>query len=109
MGRSDILSARLRDLEQERRILARTVTVSPSASELVLGIADRWRDVVEGLEQLPKRATAEEMEEARETLHALVGEVVVEEDGGVFAYPKLNAEAVYNLGAEERTLSPRTL
>jgi hypothetical protein len=34
--------------------------------------------------------------------HELLGEVlVVEEDGGVFAYPKLNAGAVYSLGAEE--------
>ena len=75
-----------------------------SVSQLVAGAAKQWRATVENLENLGQAAKPDEMEEAREALRAIIGKItVVEENNGVFAYPKISENAVYINGAEKRT------
>ena len=103
VGKSDALTAKLRDLEKQKRALAQKV---PSAvpSMLLTGAADQWRELVGNLERLNRYATPDEMEAARVMLRDYIGEIAVtEEAGGVFAYTKLSNGAGYKSGAEERT------
>ncbi len=105
MGRSDILTAKLRDLEDSKAQL--TANMEVSISPIISGAADKWREVVENLESLHKYAKPEEVEEAREALKGIIGEVTVVEEGErILAYPKLGHTFVYKSGAGRGNRTP---
>jgi hypothetical protein len=101
LGRSDALTARLRDLEAKRDRLAE-LTESPA--RLVTGADEKWREIVSNLENLKDYALPDEVHSARELIREIIGEVVVrEEPDGTYAYPAINTLSVYICGAQERT------
>ncbi len=101
VGRSDIVTAKLKELEAERRSLNAQVSSVASAAKLLPGATDKWREIVVDLENPNKVAQPDEMDTARRALRDIIGEVtVVEEDTGVIAYAKLSNDAVYKHGAE---------
>ena len=103
VGRSDILTAKLKELETERQHLPVRQDRSRPAV-LITDAADKWRDIVVDLESLNQVAQPDEMETARRLLREIIGEItVVEDDTGVIAYPKISSDAVYKSGAEKRT------
>jgi len=103
VGRSDILTAKLKELEERREKLASQLS-SSSPTKMVAGAADQWKKVVSNLENLHKYARPDEVETAREALKGIIGEVkVVEEEHHVVAYPVLGNNVVYNSGAQKRT------
>ncbi len=103
-GRSDKLTAKLKELEAERRTLNAQVSSMTSSTKLLPGATDKWREVVENLENLNKVAKPHEMEAARKALRGIIGEVsVVEEGDHILAYPMISKNAVYKGGAEKRT------
>ena len=102
VGRSDILSAKLKDLEERREELASQLSATPT--KMVAGAADQWKKVVSNLENLHKYARPDEVETAREALKGIIGEVkVAEEEHHVVAYPVIGNNVVYNSGAQKRT------
>ncbi len=102
VGRSDILTKKLKTLETERADISRRS--SHSAIPLLAGAADQWKKVVSNLENLHKYARPDEVEIARNALRGIIGEVtVVEEKDNVVAYPKISGNIVYNSGAQKRT------
>jgi len=104
VGRSDILTAKLEELEAERRSLNAQISTTTSSSKLLPGVTDIWREVVENLENLNKVARPHEMEAARKALRGIIGEVTVVEEGDhILAYPMISKHAVYKGGAEKRT------
>ena len=102
VGRSDALTAKLKELEGRRADLER---FDESTVEwLVVGAEDHWRALVADLENLRDYAEPHEVEQARVLLQEIIGEIEVrEEPGGVFAYTRLNAATGYKDGAQERT------
>ncbi len=77
-----------------------------SSGKLVTGADDKWREVVENLESLHKYAKPDEVDEARQALKGIIGEVTVVEEGErILAYPKLGHVFVDKSGAgsENRT------
>jgi hypothetical protein len=104
VGRSDILTAKLRELEAERQRLDTQISRASSPAKLLPGAADKWREIVSNLGNLKNYATHDEIGSARESIREIVGEVVVlEKDSHVFAYTKLNENMGLNSGAEKRT------
>ena len=80
--------------------------ISPpsTTSKLVVGAAEKWREIVTNLENLNKYAKQDEVDAARNALRGIIGEVTVVEEGPhVLAYPKLSNNVGYNSGAEKRT------
>ncbi len=101
VGRSNIQTAKLQGLEEERLRLSR-YTDKSRISDLVNGTASQWRATLENLENLGKVAKPDEMEDARSALREIIGEIkVVEENNGVLAYPRLSENAVCRNGAED--------
>ena len=76
VGRSDILTAKLRALEVERTQLSKRRDKS-QIGNFVAGATNQWRTTVENLEYLGKVAKPHEMAEARAALRQLVGEITV--------------------------------
>jgi hypothetical protein len=73
---------------------------------LVPRFADRWREIVMDLERLHERPgiSVGEINEARVSVHELLGEtVVIERNDGVYVQVGLRSLAVYKGGAQERT------
>ena len=104
VGRSDILTAKLRDLEGQRDRLASQVAAPRSTFNLVTGAQDKWREIVGNLEDLRHYATPDEVESARAEIREIVGEVLMIEKGThVFAKTKLNENMGFNAGAQKRT------
>ena len=104
VGRSDILTAKLRDLEGQRERLASQLSSSPGATKIVTGAQDKWCEIVSNLENLRNYATPDEIESARVELREIIGEVLMIEKGAhVFAQTKLNENMGFNSGAEKRT------
>ena len=106
VGRSDILTAKLKKLEAERQQKANVLDFSTrqTTPNLFEGAADQWTKIVSNLENLHKYAKPDEVESAREALKGIIGEVTIVEDGPhVVAYPKLNNNVGYNSGAQKRT------
>ena len=104
VGRSDILTEKLRDLEERKEWLTSQVAARRTPSKLVTGASDKWHDVVSNLENLRHYATPDEMESARAEIREIVGEVLMIERGAhVFAKTKLNENMGFNSGAQKRT------
>ena len=104
VGRSDILTAKLKELEAERRSLREPVSSLTTTAKLLPGATEKWREVVENLGNLNKVAKPHEMEAARKALRGIIGEVTVVEEGDhILAYPMISKNAVYKGGAEKRT------
>ena len=81
-SKSDVLTAKLRELEKQKRALAQH---APKVPALATGAADQWRELVAKLENLGKYARPDEMEVARAVIHDYIGEVSVVEDArGVY-------------------------
>ena len=77
------------------------VSSPTSLSKLLPGATDKWREVVENLENLNKYARQDEVDAARNALRGIIGEVTVVEEGPhVVAYPMLSKNVGYNSGAE---------
>ncbi len=73
-------------------------------AQLVSGAGRQWKKVVSNLENLHKYAEPDEVEEARNALQGIIGEITVVEEGHhVVAYPRLANNVVYNSGAESET------
>ena len=103
VGKSDILTAKLKKLETERQSL-KAKSSSSTTCKLIAGTAEKWREIVGNLEDLRHYATPDEIDSARQALHEIVGEVsVVEKGTHVFAQTKLNENMGLNGGAEKRT------
>ena len=104
VGRSDILTAKLRDLEERKATLASYLANVESTTHLTVGAQDKWREIVSNLENIHKYAQPDEVETAREALKGIIGQVTVaEEKHHVVAYPMLGNNVVYNSGAQKRT------
>lgn len=106
VGRSDVLTAKIKKLEADRdQILRqRKLPEISNALDFSPGATNQWKKIVSNLENLSRVAKPDEMESAREALRHIIGEVrIVEENDGVFAYPKINESAVYINGAQKRT------
>ena len=104
VGRSDILTAKLKELEAERQKLNAQVSSSPATSKFLPGAAEKWREIVTNLENLNKYARQDEVDAARAALCGIIGEVTIVEEGPhVLAYPMLSKNVGYNSGAEKRT------
>ena len=104
VGRSDILTAKLRDLEERRQELASQISTTSRSSKIVTGADDKWREIVGNFEDLRYYATPDELESARAEIREIVGEVLMIEKGThVFAQTKLNENMGFNAGAEKRT------
>ena len=104
VGRSDILTAKLRELEERRERLVSQVSSTASVNKIVTGASDKWREIVSNLENLRHYATPDEMESARAEIREIVGEVLMIEKGAhVFAKTKLNENMGFNSGAQKRT------
>ncbi len=104
VGRSDILTEKLRELEGQRERLASQISTPMSASKLVTGAQEKWREIVGNLEDLRHYATPDEVESARAEIREIVGEVLMIEKGThVFAKTKLNENMGFNAGAQKRT------
>jgi hypothetical protein len=101
VGRSDILTAKLKELEAERQ----QVGAAQPAAFLTAGTSvQAWTKIVANLENLHKYAMPDEVETARAALRGIIGEVtVVEEKHHVVANPMLGHNVVYNSGAQKRT------
>ncbi len=71
---------------------------------MLIGVGDKWREIVTNLENLNKYAQQDEVDAARSALRGIIGEVTLVEEGThVIAYPKLSNNVGYNSGAEKRT------
>ena len=104
VGRSDILTAKLKELEAERQKLSAQNSGRRAVSKFVVGTADKWREIVGHLEDLRHYATPDEVESARAEIREIVGEVLMIEKGThVFAQTKLNENMGFYSGAEKRT------
>jgi hypothetical protein len=85
VGRSDGLTAKLRELEARKRDLA--LQRSAGAPRFLNGAAEEWRRIVANLAWLGDVSTPDELEEARTLLADLIGEVaVVERPDGVVGF-----------------------
>lgn len=101
MGKSEVLTAKLRELEKQKRTLAQQ---APRVPALTTGAADQWHELVTNLENLGKYARPDEMEIARTVIHDYIGEVsVVEDANGVYGLVRMSNGAGYKSGAQERT------
>jgi hypothetical protein len=101
VGKSDGLTAKLRELEKQKRALGQQ---APPVSVLMTGAADQWRELVTNIEGLAKHAKPDELEAARMILHDYVGEVsVVEDAAGVYGLVRVTNGVGYKSGAQERT------
>ncbi len=104
VGRSDILTNKLKGLESERQQITSQLINSYPTTNIVVGAADQWKKVVSNLENLHKYARPDEVETARSALRGIIGEITVaEEKDNVVAYPKISGNIVYNSGAQKRT------
>ena len=107
VGKSDILTAKLKKLEKEQSELTLNLANTPSMVHLTAGADTAWREVVENLESLHKYAKPDEVETARQALKGIIGEVTVVEEGGrVLAYPKLGQVFVDKTGAGRGNRTP---
>ena len=109
-------AAKLRKLEDERRQLLDQSDIAPTRSptKLLTDAETEWKKVVSNLGDLNKVAKAHEMEEARQVLRGIIGEVtIVEEDDHILAYPMISKNAMYKGGAENAApdlyLDPKVL
>ena len=89
----------------------RNISFGSTTTNLVTGADTQWKKVVSNLENLHKYAKPDEVDEARQALKGIIGEVAVVEDGErILAHPKLGHVFVDNSGAgsenRTRTLSP---
>lgn len=105
VGQSDALTAKLRQLEQDKaeRLVRLASEKRPPA--IVPNVTKLVRERIETLESLPESpyADAEVMDQARVALSDLLGEVtVVEKPDGVFARVDMGRVCITS-GAEERT------
>ena len=86
----------------------RNISSSLTTTNLVPGADTQWKKVVSNLENLHKCAKPDEVDEARQALKGIIGEVTVAER--ILAHPKLGHVFVDNSGAgsenRTRTLSP---
>jgi hypothetical protein len=109
MGKSDVLTAKLRELEKRKRMLAqeRAATVPT----IVTGGVEQWTEIAANLARIGDKMTPDELETAREIVHDYIGEVsVVEEGEGVFGYVRLaKPRAGYKSGAQEAVCSIPTV
>jgi hypothetical protein len=104
VGRSEVLTAKLRELEKHKRALAQQ---APRVTAVTAGAADQWRELVANLENLSKYARPDEMEIARAVIHDYIGEVsVVEDASGVYGLVRMSNGAGYKSGAQEETHGP---
>jgi site-specific DNA recombinase len=97
VGLSRALQEKLRELERRREDLEGQIKVAKDSTpaELMPRIVDRWRSLVDGLEDLSLHpdARAEDIEEAREQLSKILGRVrLVPEDGHLVALVGLQAQ-----------------
>lgn len=105
VGRSDALTAKLRQLEADKAAIAAQIVYEPKPPEIVPDVAKRVRELIKSLENIPEHPYRDEplMDKARIALRGLLGPVTVtEEDGGVFAQIEMG-RACISVGAEERT------
>lgn len=99
VGKSDGLTAKLRELEKQKRALAHQ---PPPVAVLMAGAADQWRDLVANLDQIGKYAQPDELELARTIVHDYIGEVsVVEDVAGVYGLVRMSNGAGYKAGAQD--------
>jgi len=105
VGRSDILTKKLKDLESEKRQLAADVSAQKATPvNLLAGAADQWTKIVSNLEDLRHYAKPDEMDSARAAIREIVGEIsVFEKDSHVFAKTKLSENVGFKTGAQKRT------
>ena len=86
----------------------RNSSFGSTTTNLVTGADTQWKKVVSNLENLHKYAKPDEVDEARQALKGIIGEVTVAER--ILAHPKLGHVFVDNSGAgsenRTRTLSP---
>ena len=86
----------------------RNISFGSTTTNLVTGADTQWKKVVSNLENLHKYAKPDEVDEARQALKGIIGEVTVAER--ILAHPKLGHVFVDNSGAgsenRTRTLSP---
>ena len=100
VGKSEVLTAKLRELEKQKRALAQQ---APRVPALTTG-APISGALVTNLENLGKYARPDEMEIARAVIHDYIGEVsVVEDASGVYGLVRMSNGAGYKSGAQERT------
>ncbi len=103
VGQSEALSDKLMELEDRKQELAPLLALS-TTSIIVPGAADKWREIVNNLENLREYAKPDEMETARGLLREIIGEVIVkEEPDGTYAYPTISAQSVYICGTGRGT------
>jgi site-specific DNA recombinase len=99
VGKSDVLTAKLRELEKQKRALAQQ---APRPAALLTGASDQWRELVTNLEHLGKYARPDEMELARAVIHDYIGEVsVIEDSRGVYGLVRMSNGAGYKSGAQD--------
>lgn len=106
LGHSEALTAKLRDLEEDRASLNVELQDRKrfDIDAVPFAAGQTWTRVVNNLSDLNKVAEPHEMQEAREALRAIIGEVkVVEENDRILCYPMIAKDAVYKGGAEKRT------
>lgn len=87
VGMSEALESKLADLEARKRSLEAELRAAERTVSLpdVSAITAKWRAIVEGLGNLPKRATPPEIETARKTLQSLFGIVRFDREGKGYA------------------------
>ena len=101
LGSSEALTAKLRNLEEQKEVLASYV---PVTTDLIVGATEKWCEIASNLENLCDYANPDEVTAARGLIREIIGEIEVKETpDGVFAYTKLNAASGYKAGAEKRT------
>ena len=101
LGSSEALTAKLRDLEEQKEGLASYV---PVTTDLIVGATEKWCEIASNLENLCDYADPDEVTTARGLIREIIGEIEVKETpDGVFAYTKLNSASGYKSGAQKRT------
>ena len=99
VGKSDVPTAKLCELEKRKRALVQEKTAA--VPTIVTGGAEAWTEIVASLAQVGDKMTPDELEAAREIVHGYVGELsVVEKGDGVFGYTRLKSRAGYKSGAQ---------
>ncbi len=106
MGKSAALTAKLKELEHKRQGVAVSTADSPPEPTTLINAADIWTKIVSNLEILHKVARQDQVDEAREALQGIIGEVtIVEEGDNIVAYPEISHNAVYRV-VPRRGLEP---
>ena len=95
------MTAKLKKLEKEQSELTLNLANAPLMAYLTAGADTAWREVVENLESLHKYAKPDEVEEARQALKGIIGEVTILEEGErILAFPRIGNTLIYKSGGD---------